>query len=73
MKFGWINFWYLFCSKASSRALISFPYAFLFQEILSFASIGLPRFRRVLDSFAVILIDCHTGISIFTGVLTTGM
>jgi hypothetical protein len=37
------------------------------------APIGLPRFRRALDSFAAVLINCHTRTSIFAGVLAAGM
>jgi hypothetical protein len=59
--------------KASLGAPISFPCVFLFQGILSFAPIGLPCFKRALDSFAIVLIDCPTGTSIFAGVLAVGM
>jgi hypothetical protein len=55
--------------KASSRAPISFPCAFLFKRILSFAQIGLPHFRHTLDSFDAVLIDCPKGNSIFAEVL----
>jgi hypothetical protein len=62
-----------FVGKASSGAPISFPCAFLFPGILSFAPIGLPRFRRALNSFVAVLIDCPSGTSIFARVLAAGM
>jgi len=62
-----------FVGKASSGASISFPCAFLFRGILSFAPIGLSRFRRALDSFVVVLVNCPTETSIFAGVLAAGM
>jgi hypothetical protein len=62
-----------FVGKASSEALISFPCAFLFRGILSFAPIGLSHFRRALDSFAAVLIDYPTRTSIFARVLVVEM
>jgi hypothetical protein len=59
--------------KASSRVPISFPCAFRFWGILYFVPIGLPRFRRALDSFAAVLIDCPTWTYIFAGVLAVKM
>jgi hypothetical protein len=56
-----------FVGKASSGAPISFSCAFHFRGILSFAPIGLPRFRRALDSFAAVLVNCPTGTFIFVG------
>jgi hypothetical protein len=62
-----------FVDMASLGAPISFSYAFLFQELLSFTPIGLPHFRCTFNSFAVVLIDCSTGTSNFIGILAAGM
>ena len=40
---------------------------------ISWVHIGLPRFKRGLDSFAIVLMDCPTGTLILVGVPVAGM
>ena len=58
---------------ASLGAATCFSSTFLFQGILSLATIGFPRFRRGFDSFAIVLIDCSIGTSIYVRVLVARM
>ena len=53
---------------ASSR-VSSFSWVLLFRGVTSFEPIGLPYFRRILDSF----INCPTGTSICAGVFAAGI
>ena len=62
-----------FMGIASLGAATYFSCVFLFRGILSLAPTGLPRFRRVLDSFAAILINCPSETSIRAGLLAVGI
>ena len=50
--------------------ILAFP--FLFRGFLSLELVGLPRFRRALDSFDTIFLICFIGTSVRARTLTTG-
>jgi hypothetical protein len=54
---------------ASSKTATCFYCIFLFWGIVSLALTDLPRFKRVLDSFTAISINCPSRSSIYVGVL----
>ena len=70
---SWVSSFNPFIFVNSSR-VSSFSYVihFLFLEIKSFELMGLPRFRCVLDSFAMTFSNCPSGTSICVGAFTGG-
>jgi len=57
----------------SPRVPSSICWSFCFLGFLSLAPIGLPRFRRGIDSFAVVLTFFSSGISILNGAFAVGI
>ncbi|RVW98763.1 Cation/H(+) antiporter 20 [Vitis vinifera] len=58
-----------FCIICASSRKPSFSWVLLFRGVTSFEPTGLPRFRRILDSF----VNCPTGTSIRAGVFAAGI
>ena len=56
------------CSSCSSTGAFCFAFVLLFRGATSFDPIGLPCFKRVLDSFSF----CPLGVSIRVGAFTVG-
>ena len=63
---GLFFFFFLSCTSLGVSILI---FVLCFQGVISFEQIGLPRFRRILDSFD----NCPPGTLIRVGAFTAGI